>query len=1601
MTPYQQADCSGDSAGIGFSLIVGQCFPIDQTFYQVSLDSNHTNATLSQYSDSACQKRVAYTEREFVPDYCYQAPNLVWNNWVEANNFVKISINVNPPYIPQYGHRQTTFPDKNCFGNPLFYWYATNYTKLYYDNKFAVFYCLHGQSYENICNPNGGGCNTYNEQLLSKKNLIENKNGSANLFYKKQLQLSSVGQLNDYDIQHNLDKIVDFVIEIKDVIGSAGLKLLSKMVCLKRLNIVFQTFFDVKVEPGIIPDSVIELMVDIYLPNFNNLDINHGECRPFSIGSIPNSVNTLTIDHKMVKHDIHSLIPSSVQNLNLYYFSCDKDEKNLIPITVKNLTIHSKDPNCYPFVPGCFPHTLQEFDFGGMFSFGSTSFRLEPGIFPLVNGSLKSLNFNSYKSPIEIGLIPDTVESIKFGFGFNHEIEPGIFPNSVKSIDFGKTFNNPLRKGCLPSSLIKLTIENRKYPHKILTGDILPDSLQSLIIGTQLDSNSHLPQSLEYLEGPFDHIPVGVLPKSLKTLVLTAQYTELDIGSIPDSVTRIVNQFNVKKPIIEGVLPLGLQEFKLQGFEQPTTRPIIPSSVTTLHLDGYTDDPLVKGTVPENVKTLFLGNFPLSAGSIPESVEYLTMSIRFGYPLGPGVLPSRLKYLQLSSTIMDKQKPESIQIPASLNHLEIVPASFGMPTISETLMQLIINLFNNCQSQLRIRLFRKFTLLSLDKTDPYIYFIDDLDASIVVEPIQLKPGSIPNQYLTSFSIFDDRFSECNEFRLEIGSIPDGIKKLNINHKYFQSDPLGLIPSSVTDLLVSTVNVGDLYREGGFILPPTVRSLTFDILIGSSPDDNDAQPIPLPQSLTELQFYSGRQDWGNTGLKLIPGFIPNSVRKLNLGGYHYQIRDGVIPSSVIDLDMGEEFNHPIEQNSIPFGVKTLSVGLIFQKQIFPDVLPSSITKLTFSNRNYEFFNQLFLPGVLPSTLTYLKLLGGVIPNDSSIKLPSSLRYLEAHILRIWKGLLPIGLRSLILLDLFPLEEIEIDSIPDTLMYLEIFSTSIRIPIVKGTFPSSLSTLIFRGLNKTESFPYLPDSITTLQLYDSIVPIPKGAIPPNVNKLIIQNVADFEDGAIPNSVQILVFKSSPIFPLRKSIIPSGLLKLETIVDQYFFKSSIFTPFDSLQELTINYQKIGDLISIPNEFIDFLDQLFSNSKSQLRVLLFEGFRLVSFDKNDPYIYFIDKNALMEESDIEILKYLKGIKSITYLSIRGNLVKIPKGYLSDNIECLEFYLYESNYLAPPNQILEEGSLPNSVVSLSIDHILFKHNLALIPHSVKVLLLNKWSYNPGEIDIIPRNVEKLYLLTKEDGSADPFGYGFPSSVTELNLEYILENSIPKHSFPDSIKYLSFRYLTLPLEVGSLPSKLETLKIFNTFPQMITQPEILPESLTQLCINSHTALNDIDLDIIPKSSLRSLDLNFQNIVSPPRNYGSFTLLKHLEINIHPGGTLPKGLLPTGLKELHLCSCTMLSLVNIQEIYIPKTVQYISLGIQTTTIIGKWVSKLFSESESRLEIEIKNQSGDDESWMLMSLDPSDPYIYLNNPSQVDEGFILKSNLSKLFSKNIFK
>eukprot|EP01132_Coremiostelium_polycephalum_P010829 gene10829-13272_t len=351
----------------------------------------------------------------------------------------------------------------------------------------------------------------------------------------------------------------------------------------------------------------------------------------------------------------------------------------------------------------------------------------------------------------------------------------------------------------------------------------------------------------------------------------------------------------------------------------------------------------------------------------------------------------------------------------------------------------------------------------------------------------------------------------------------------------------------------------------------------------------------------------------------------------------------------------------------------------------------------------------------------------------------------------------------------------------------------------------------------------------------------------------------------------------------------------------------------------------------------------------------------------------SIQKADDIRILDYVRGTTTIWNMEIRVQTpVKIPKGLIPETVVKLSILLFlkygDDQYRY--RGLLEEGSIPSSVKFLSTESILFKHNVRLVPDSVQELKLGSWSYTPGDTVMLPK-VKILSILYSVD---DSFLNGaLPQSITELRINYPLVKPIPVGALPESLKHLILQDLSHPLEIGSLPSKLETFHVINHFSpeNTINKPGILPESLTKLRLDWITS--DINLDFIPKSCDYNTVQEF-----------------------------PKGLLPSGLKTLDLSRCSMSSL-NGDDIHTPNSIQLLKLHHYYTKIklLSEWIPKLFSQSKSRFQLECIGTVESQKNVVFLSTHPSDPYIYYNMVSTPEEGYISKSNIQSFLKFNFIK
>ncbi|EGC34292.1 hypothetical protein DICPUDRAFT_17773, partial [Dictyostelium purpureum] len=210
-------------------------------------------------------------------------------------------------------------------------------------------------------------------------------------------------------------------------------------------------------------------------------------------------------------------------------------------------------------------------------------------------------------SPIMANNIPDSIDTLHFGMGFNKplyalstnlsltslslghyfntEILPGDLPVSLKTLIFdgctfgrklrahisfsnwqfyGSSYNKPFQKGALPPSLTHLEL-SEDYNHPFKEGD-LPPGLLVLAFGKfdQPIKLNQLPNSLQYLKfGPLWNHPLSyynllsmskksILPNSLTHLDLS--YCKFDQvlsnGDIPSTLKCLKLPKNYNKPLL-------------------------------------------------------------------------------------------------------------------------------------------------------------------------------------------------------------------------------------------------------------------------------------------------------------------------------------------------------------------------------------------------------------------------------------------------------------------------------------------------------------------------------------------------------------------------------------------------------------------------------------------------------------------------------------------------------------------------------------------------------------------------------------------------------------------------------------------------------------------------------------------------------------------------------------------------------------------------------------------------------------------------------------------------------------------------------------------
>ncbi|GAM24170.1 hypothetical protein SAMD00019534_073450 [Acytostelium subglobosum LB1] len=206
--------------------------------------------------------------------------------------------------------------------------------------------------------------------------------------------------------------------------------------------------------------------------------------------------------------------------------------------------------------PGALPDTLKMLCFSHHYS--------EPLQVGCLPSSLTVLDLGKIilKIPITPGVLPHSVQRLRFPTWYNIELEPGTLPRSLIQLKLGYNFNQRLGIGLLPSSLTKLKLG---YEFNIpIEWGVLPTTLLSLKFGKCFNQSVSWPQSLETLCINRDYDPKSkdTPPSSLRYINILSFVNHSNFLNRCQSIKGL--KIRVIDDISEVLIPDGIHSIKLK-----------------------------------------------------------------------------------------------------------------------------------------------------------------------------------------------------------------------------------------------------------------------------------------------------------------------------------------------------------------------------------------------------------------------------------------------------------------------------------------------------------------------------------------------------------------------------------------------------------------------------------------------------------------------------------------------------------------------------------------------------------------------------------------------------------------------------------------------------------------------------------------------------------------------------------------------------------------------------------------------------------------------------------------------------------------------------
>ncbi|KYR01630.1 hypothetical protein DLAC_01631 [Tieghemostelium lacteum] len=730
---------------------------------------------------------------------------------------------------------------------------------------------------------------------------------------------------------------------------------------------------------------------------------------------------------------------------------------------------------------------------------------------------------------------------------------------------------------------------------------------------------------------------------------------------------------------------------------------------------------------------------------------------------------------------------------------------------------------------------------------------------------------------------------------KVGVFKEGLKSLRIGN-YFKSilGNIGIFPESLTELTFGR-EFNRPFENG--MLPPYLRKLVVGPYYRHALTN-------LPETLEVL---------GIGCYQIIKGDIPSSVKHLIIGGGVKELSPDVLPSSLTRLDIDTRYSN--------VDLKVWSI-------------PSSVTRLEFKpSLSNSVYNRLTRIGVIPNSIRefYWDFNGNHtieyngLPNSIQImtinthnwsltipKLPVSIEDLTVRCDNIHTHFLPEKLKKLTIW--FSRGGAFHGPMPDSIEHLVLKSdTFYTCGITESIIPKYLKTLVIEGGAIYKPLPSkLPSTLTSMTLPNmsgGTCLFAVNDLPPNLTSLTLTRQG-----------LVVEYVSGSLFDFA----PRSLKYLS--IDDRVHTPYISTKYKVERFLSTKTSKTNDLIYFKIvSLFGFISMILSSStytfKNRIRWFNFPIYyckrvadeyeeeiqnRSIWSKCADLYyrVTLKDKNVVEQTNPIEIFQHL------------------PKYFRSLNMDITHYQIY-TKYLE---------SLPLDITKISCS--IYSHRKQFTGFKVTNDTIKSISIY-GAIDLdhfnVPLKIEYLYIhqpfysgpimsvLNNLVTLIIPNYFGnivegdLPASLVKLEIGAIENEITSDRVIPRGLKSLAIKYTrnNKMLRTGVLPNGLEYLKIDyqNQFEEGVLPDSIktliftnydnlvrnLPKNLETLVLSEYECTAIIDLHSLPLS-LKSLTLNIKS--GPLKEHCLPDSLTYLNVRYLPG-SLGKAVLPKNLKKLDL------------------------------------------------------------------------------------------------------